>query len=178
MAWPRLRIEVVIIAFVVVLAAAFGARYLWVRLEITRPMVESFQAIAGVTHVQAIQVGQGKQLRITLGNVEDLAATYHQVLQVAAQYGYRPSQIQWVDKRDGRLEKVYYQMQYALWEGIATGKFTLMASRLEAQARQAKLERFRLYVDDSHVYLGLWDQGHYLYEIVPRVAASEAQGGR
>lgn len=74
------------------------------------------------------------------------------------------------DTRDKALSDAYYSMHFYIQEALATGRFSDMADRVAMRAREAGLERYRVYVGDDNVYVQLHLNGHYLYEILPRRA--------
>lgn len=173
MTWSKLRLDIVILTFIIVSALTFGGQYAYSRLWVDEPAMRAMEAIPGVKAVQLERDAQGKRLvRIQLLAVPDFPETYRLIVATADKYlGKGLAGIVIKDGRDEQLVKTYNRMNLAVEEGIATGRFTQMASSLEKTAQEAGLDHFEVWVDEGHVYLALQEADHWLYEAVSRQGA-------
>lgn len=178
MTWSKLRLDIVVLTFIIVSALAFGGQYAYLRFQVEGPTVRALEAVPGVKAARIERDAQGKSaVRIKLQAVPDFAATYKRIVATAEKHlGGSLAGIIIEDGRDEELVKTYSRMNFAVEEGIATGRFTKMAGSLQKAAREAGLDRFDVWVDEDRVYLSLENNHHWLYQAVSRRGSLESAG--
>lgn len=166
-----LRIGIIALVFVLASLLIFGGQQLRYRFDVFEPMQKAFTQVDGVEKVKFDRTGGHVDIVVTLGKVDNLEKTVSEI-ETLGKYYLKDSlgDISIVDSRDADLDEVYYEMHYAIEEGIATGHFRQMAKDLQDTAKKSGLERFRVYVGNDRVYVLMAKGGRYLYEVVPRKA--------
>ncbi len=161
-------------ALAVTVAVLVAGQLTWQKYAVARPLDAGLRDIAGVT---AASLEEGKNgdltINVTLGNnVDNLAKTYGAVGDTAKRIlGRRPASIVLADSRSPELERLYYDLNLPVQEGIFTGNFTAMADRIAARARAAGATA-KVSVDAASVYVQLTREGAALYAVVPRADAA------
>ncbi|HHV61838.1 MAG TPA: hypothetical protein GXX51_04255 [Firmicutes bacterium] len=175
MKYRGLNISVIVAAFAITLGAIMGMKYLAFKAQVEKPLNEFLRGSRVVKSYSVTESKEGFELDITLDEVDDLRATYLELRDGArAIMGDRLKTIVIKDTRTRELENVYYRVHFAIYEAIFTGSFQNMARLVDAEARIARLDRYRVRVDGDNVYLQLHKGRAYLYEIVPRGLAQPA----
>lgn len=113
--------------------------------------------------------GRQTQLMIELGPVGDLQETCKFIQKTTRQYlGDEGIEIVLADQRTDALKAVRYNLQFPLYEAIAQGNFTNLARLVDLEAQQAKLDQHQIFIDEHYLYIQLFQDSAYLYEVVSR----------
>ncbi len=176
MTWSKLRLDVVVLTFIVVSILAFGGQFAFYRFQVEQPTVKALKTIPGVKTARLERDAAGQRIvKVRLEAVPDFPRVYDLIVATAARrLGGGLAGIVIEDGRDDELVKTYNRMNLAVEEGIATGRFTEMASALESVARKDGLGGFDVWVDEGHVYLSLKKGNHWLYQAVGRFGKTAA----
>ncbi len=168
------RIPVVLAVMSLTLGVLLLATHLYRRHAVVSPLARRCGEVPGVEEVTVRQDGGQAVIRLRLGAVDDLRATYVGA-EEAARAVLAPDRFRLVveDARTPELREAYRKVHYLVYEAAARGTFSLLAEaegHLEASGWQARLQ-----VDERFVYVEIYDvRGGYLYEVVP-LSASVAQ---
>ncbi|NPV52902.1 MAG: hypothetical protein HPY71_05190 [Firmicutes bacterium] len=166
-----LNVSVIVGAFVITLGIIVGMRYLAFRTQVEKPLRDFLRNSRVVRSYSITETKAGSVLEVTLADVDDLRETYLDLRDGARSIlGHRLKAVVVKDAWTKELGEVYYRAHFAIYEAISTGNFRDMAVSIGAEAKKARLDRYRVRVDGDNVYLQLHKGPHYLYEIVPRVA--------
>lgn len=167
-----LKLPVMIVAF----AAVFGLAVLGDALlhgrSVAAPLVAELEGAPGVAAVHLAGRGDAAEVTVTLAADADLASLYPAIVAAVDRHlGSAP--IRLVDARNELLQALSGTLRFIIEEGIATGQFTAMASRVAEQVAQADGVTCRLQIDSDNVYLHLRVDDAYLYEVIPRRPAAD-----
>lgn len=169
------KLLIIALSSVIAFGALYGANLWLVNRTVTKPLDRALRQVPGVTDVRVVEDSGKLLVDIKLGVVQDLKATYSQLSRQARDLsGRKKYEIVIEDKRDARLEEAYYQIHFDLQQAIATGCFSQMAEAIGRKAISLGLDRYRVFVDASNIYVQLHSGASYLYEIVPRPADEAA----
>lgn len=177
-----LRFEVILAAFVVVAAGVFGVQWLVNRWQVEQPVLGTAARVEGVRRAELRDDGGRVDLVVTLGPTRDFHATYQRLGEVLTRgYGRNGGRVVVRDARTPRLSRALYELNFALQEGLATGRYTEMRQVVEAQARALQLPPPHLWVEEGRIYVALQDGKAILYTVVARGSAAPgekpAEGG-
>ncbi|MBX6351027.1 MAG: hypothetical protein IRZ11_05905 [Clostridia bacterium] len=173
-----LRLPVVLVVAAAVLAVLLGGESLYTTARIDRPLRAAVMQVPGVTAVAVDASRPTVEVQVSLGRVPNLMETYQDIARAAERtLGSRPFAIELRDRRTPALTAAYYDLDAALEEGIATGRFTEMDARVAETAQELGLAGAKVYVDAERVYLSLEAGDGYLYAVLPR-APGGGTGGR
>ena len=159
-----------VLAVILTLAVLMGGQAAWNKYFVAQPLDKVFTGIDGV---QKSSWEEGKkddavQIYITLANAANFAKTYGAIAEGAkGVLGAKPFRIRLTDSRTPELEQFYYKAHYHLQEAIQTGRFSDMADRVQALAREAGVTA-RIYVESKAVYVQLEKDGAQMYVVVTR----------
>jgi hypothetical protein len=174
-----LKLEAVLAAFLAVALTVFGGQWLSDRYQVERPLLQSARQVDGVRQAQVKEDGGRINLVVSLGPARDFKTTYQRLAELLDEaYGHRAGRVVVQDNRTAALTGALYELNFALQEGLATGRFRAMRAAVEKQARTLGLSRPYLWVEDGRIYLGLRDGPAVLYAVVERRPAPEASPER
>ncbi|WP_242822469.1 hypothetical protein [Thermaerobacter marianensis] len=132
------------------------------------PLERDLAAVPGVAAVQVERDAGRWHVRVQLGAVDLLPATYRELRDRAdRRLGPDRYELELVDRRTPELEEAFYQVSYFVEEGRTRGDYAEAARQVEAAGRRLGLDRARLYVDAEFVYLELVRGDGVLYAVMP-----------
>ena len=171
-------IPLIILAFLLGLGSMLGVQYLYQNQQVDRPLQEIYEQDQRVIRSSLQREPDGTLLiELKMSNVEDFFQVYRELNEKTRNIlGSDQFRIQVQDERDEFLNQAYYQMHFSLQEGIATGKFTLMAEQIDQFARQYQLDQATVRVENDGLYVHLTKGQHYLYQIIPRPEVRHGEG--
>jgi hypothetical protein len=177
-----LNLRVIVLTCLVTLGVALSAHYLIYHYKVTDPLLEQIAQLTGVNDVSLETIGNRRYIVLDLSVDANLPDIYSAASKHGAQtFGKRFAGVIIHDNRSSVLNESYYQMQFHIQQGIATGLFTQMVDGVDQLAAQAQLESYRVYVDADYIYLHLVKDGCALFELIPRspktAAAASFVGG-
>ncbi len=109
------------------------------------------------------------RLIIELGPVANLQETCKFIQKTSSQYlGDEGIEIVLADHRTPELKAVEYNLQFPVYEALAQGNFTNLARLVRQEAEQAKLNQHQIFIDEHYLYIQLFQESAYLYEVIPR----------
>lgn len=159
----------VILAFLVTFGVLTGGRIAAYHVQVERPLEAFLRQRPDVVNWSLVRgASSTPEVHVRLREVGDIQAAYLGLREGLVQATGRSPVIVIEDARTQELVGAYRRMRLAVEEAVARGTFQEMARSIDSEARQARLDRWGVYVDSSHVYLQLHKGGRYLYEVIPR----------
>lgn len=179
-----LRVELIIAAFTLVAVVVFGVQWAVDRYSVQRPLLAAAARVEGVRQAVLSEENGRINLVVTLGPGADFREAYERLSSLLDKaFGKAGGRIVVKDSRTPRLAKALYEMNFALQEGLATGRYGAMRAAVESTAQRLQLSEPYLWVDDGRVYLGLREGRAALFALVERsaphseTAPAEGAGG-
>ncbi|MFZ5897738.1 MAG: hypothetical protein ACOYU7_00880 [Bacillota bacterium] len=169
MQWFGLKINIVILTFILGLAVLLGGNFLYDKYGSNQSLR---QDLSENEYVESFKLeDQGAFVLVTVRmKPSDNFMKVYQALERDIEIGLngRPHQLVIEDTRDRTLSDVLYKSQYSIHQAIAQGSFPEMARVIEENARGADAVA-RVFVDNKYVYVQLEGRnGSYLLEVIPR----------
>lgn len=162
----------VLLVLLVTLALLFGGQYLYRHYTYDQPLVEQLTAIEGVSDYQVVSENGVRRVMVEMRQVNNLQDTYLEVADTVERiYGNAP-EIVVKDNANEKLEAVWYQSQFAIYQGISSGEFVEMNRQLKAVTSAQTEVELKVFVDADHVYFQTTDGQRALYRVIDR-----GQGG-
>ncbi|HCJ09552.1 MAG TPA: hypothetical protein DGR79_08380 [Clostridiales bacterium] len=172
MNFKGVRYPVVAVTLVVTLVFLFGARWVYQRQALDRPLEAAVLAVPGVEEVTVGQRQDVLLVRVRAGEVphlEEFVADLWRAVE-AVQEG-AAVELEISDSRSERLQNIFYELHFHVQEAVATGRFSELPARLEEVSAGTGLTRGRVFVGPEYVYVQLHQGQACLYEIIPRRAS-------
>jgi hypothetical protein len=161
----------VIVAGGVTLAVLVAGSYAWSRFSLEKPLDQTLRALPGVLQVDMRQQNGVNIIGVTVSEVPDLSKTYGDIERaVSSRMAPGTYRVELSDARDAYLEDLYHTIHFDIAEAMATGGFGQAAARFEETAREAGLDRWKMWVTNDRIYVQLHRQDAYLYQIIERPA--------
>lgn len=173
-----LRISFIIIAIFVSLALLLGGQFLYQKYYVEQPLFKILHETKAVKNLKYDQNQPQAVLQVEFGDVGNLKESYTRVEEKAEQVLGHPVPIKVVDHRSQDLSQVFDNSQFAVYEAIMNGNFTVMAKTVAEQAGLAHLDRYAVYVDRNNVYIQLHKGNYYLYEVISRDSEARQNGNQ
>ncbi|MBM7867183.1 hypothetical protein GTO89_11860 [Heliobacterium gestii] len=153
----------------VALALLWGAEAAYSRFGVEQPLQEAIAAVAPGAFVQSQSEKTGKMIvEVSPVLVSDLGDTYRQVNKVVRLRLGPEAQAQLTDNPDDMCHKLWEQVQFPLFQGIATGNYMEMKKQIDTISAGAAPAKIDTSLDEDYVYLRVVNGDHFLYRIVPR----------
>lgn len=170
MNFHKLRIHIVLLAFLLAVVIGLGANYLYEQTQVFRPLNAQLQEVAGVEAVDVEQtfLGSGKRALVELVVDPDapLSVTFSGVRQILAETRGNFA-LHLLDSADSSLIRLFQRVKIAAEEAIATGEFTALENRVQSLAEDAGIN-WELAMDREFIYLSLMSDTHHLQRIISR----------
>lgn len=169
-----MRLPAVVVIFLLTFSGLVFSQGLIYRYSTERPLQMAFEEIQGVLNVESVKLNGFTYIKIELGDIENLKETYHR-LQVAGEkhLGKNFGGLIVEDGRSDFLEELYYSVHFDIQEAMSTGNFSNMADSIAMKAKDAGVDRYRVYVENEHIFLQLHKGSSYLYQVIPRGFATQ-----
>lgn len=172
----QLNIPAVIITFFVTLALMMGGKYLYEGYYLKKSLENKISKIIEVKEIRVDKTEQPPSVYLRTAPIGDLQSVYKKIDKVVRQELGPEYHIVFIDRRTPKLTEVYEKSQFAIQEAIATGCFRQMYSSVQSIA-QANDVACRLSIDSSNIYLQIYDENGYLYEVIQRPSKCAADEG-
>ena len=168
--WP-----VLVATLAVTLAVLFGAGFV-VKSQTVEEPLRSVYANSPVVESSTVErLGDTYVIKVAFKDVPDFAPAYMKLhADTEKLLKETPFEIEVADRRTPELEQAFRRVNLFVQEALATGQFSTMADRVEAEAAKAGLTA-RLDVDNDRVFVQMHGQNAYLYSVAERGQSLEKQ---
>ncbi|BBB92622.1 MAG TPA: hypothetical protein PKA28_03660 [Methylomusa anaerophila] len=169
-----------VVTVIVTLALLLGGQFVWNRYAVAKPLDKMFNGIQGVEQVTVdfndqIKSNEQVSIQVKLGDIDNLQKVYTEVIKnLEKKGGTQKYDLVIQDDRSPELEDFYYSVHYYIQEAIVTGKFAVMAERIQSQSNSAGVNT-QVYVDTDNIYLQMKKNGRAMYVITPRSHSKEVR---
>lgn len=154
-------------AFFLSLFLLFSAQQLFNKFVAFNPLIKTFSEKEYVKEVNIKKEAGKINLEICLKDVDNLAGVYYDIQDTASDIlKGRPFTVKIINKPSELLENIYTQkVQFVIFEGIKTGKFTEMRAKLDQLEAEYKID-IGVFLDNENLYLKIKSDHDVLYKII------------
>lgn len=181
MEFKGLRINIILLAIIVVILVFFTVNHLLKIYNIERPLQDRLKSFTEIEDFLLINSNGKIDLQITFRPDIDFYHLYREINQIAAEHlGSKKGKIIVENTDSKQLDQVYYQLQYALFEGMATSQFVTMEKNISRIVKANQLADYKLWIDHQALFLQLDDGKSSLYQRIPYhkpLTLNQAGGG-
>ncbi|UZQ83135.1 hypothetical protein OEI98_000140 [Thermoanaerobacter sp. RKWS2] len=160
--------QIVLITFVVVFGFLFASFQLYQNKILPDKISKDVSTVRFVKMVTISTDTNGYTIKVRLGEVENLMETYKEIENKVNKYPVKIN-ILLIDNPNEKLNNVYYNSQFSIYEGIQKGDYMKMYDTIKEISSKNNVISY-VYIDKQNIYLDLRDGSHYLYKIIPREA--------
>lgn len=172
-----ININIVLLVILIVVISFFAGKHLFNVYGVKQPLSTELKAIDGVDTVELIENNNRTDIKVSLKPKVDLYKIYQEIAETSAdELGEKKGEILVRENNSSSLNKVYYQIHYAIYEGISTNKFTNMKDNIEKNLNDSDI-KYKLWVNNNKVLLRLDGKEKSLYRIVSRNNKGGAENG-
>lgn len=162
------RIMISIAALLFSLGVFLGLYNLYIKLGIEKPLGAELSALHGVKNIEINKAKEGYRIRVQLDKVDNIQVYYADINRaLKGRLDGEAYQLEISDQRSRELQELYNSLQPALYEALADNRFIWLSEQLADKAT-AKGVSHAMYIDQGQLYLQIWDEQHYLYEVLER----------
>lgn len=158
--------QIVLITFVVVFGFLFAGFQLYQNKILPDKISKDVSTVKFVKMVTISTDTNGYIMKVRLGEVENLMETYKEIENKVNKYPVKIN-ILLIDNSNEKLNNVYYNSQFSIYEGIQKGDYMKMYDTIREISSKNSVRSY-VYIDKQNIYLDLRDRSHYLYKIIPR----------
>lgn len=165
----ELRWTTVILGILLGFGTLVFGNWLYQQYLVKAPMAEALSGRPEIRDWSLQKNSRQTRLIIELGPVADLQDTCKFIQKTTRQFlGEENLEIVIADHRTPQLQAAKYNLQFPLYEAIAQGNFTSLAHLVNLEAERAELNQYQIFIDEHYLYMQLFQESAYLYEVVPR----------
>jgi hypothetical protein len=166
----EVRFSSIIVGMLLSFGVLVGVNWLYQQYLVKAPLGEALSQRTEIIAWSLKEDSNKTVLMLELGPVSNLKESCRAILDITTQYlGDKGIEILIVDHRSPELEEVRYDLQFSLYEAIAQGNFIQMSEKILVLVEPAKLDKYQVFVDENYLYIQLFKNTNYLYEVIPRV---------
>ncbi len=184
MEFKGLKINIIFLVIIIVIIVFFIGQYLFKLYNIDKPVIEEIRAISGVKDVRLIDNNEKIDVLVTFEKGIDFFTVYKEIDEIlTTKINKQKGNLLIKNEDTGDLDKVYYDMHYAIYEGMSTNRFVEMEKKVKEIAVNHNINNYKLWIDSNAVFLQLESDGHTLYHRLPynttisvRTGGSESDG--
>lgn len=180
MQWQGLKFPVIILAFVLGLALAFGGQWAYKQYNINQPLNKVLAENKLVAEFKVEEDSTYPIIKVKLSkDANNLMEAYQELSQLTDDVmGNTQYELQLMNESDSSLDKAYYESHHVIYQAQVTGNFPDVLKVVQENSKKQGAEG-RVFVDQSNIYVQISKpDGHFLNKIIPRTTNSIAgQGG-
>ena len=164
-----LKVHIVIIVMLIALVCFWGAQRIFNGVNFEQPLKKELDGNQQIADYRIIdEESDVYTIVITLNATNNLKQTYNAINDpVQLIMGEHPFQLEFTDYRNDKLNDIYDQGQFMIYEALVNGNFRDMSNVLEENAQANEVES-KVFIDQDNIYWQMKDEAHYLYTVIPR----------
>ncbi|MDD2509700.1 MAG: hypothetical protein PHG94_00990 [Syntrophomonas sp.] len=173
------RVFISIAALILSLGVFLGAYNLYVKWGIEKPLKAELLVQEGVKKVEVNKGEKGYEIKVELKKVDNIQQSYVDISRVLnSRLNDGDYELKIGDQRNQDLQAFFNTLQPAIYEALADKCF-IWLNELLAEKVAAQGMKHAMYIDKERLYLQIWDEQKYLYEVIERTSSSSpAETGR
>jgi len=171
----EIKIFYVIITIIAVLGVLLASYSLHNKYLVEKPLTEKLLAIEGVEKVDINKIDKESYICIQISQVDNIQKSYGKIESMVEDSINSNYRIEIKDKRNQKLDRLYDDLQPAIYQGLAQKEFLWLNEQIREQSSKKDIDS-RLLVDDKRLYLQLKDGDSYLYRIIEQGAVEKETG--
>lgn len=162
----QIRLTTVVCALILTLCVLFGGYYLYDKYFIRDGLREQISQLVTAQEINIDKQDNSSIVSIRSSEIENFQDVYQKIAKLVYQKLGPQAEVVFLDERTEKLSQLYEECSFIIHEGIATGKYQDMRTKVMNLADQKGVQ-CHLTMDSSNIYLVLKDEKGYLYEVIP-----------
>lgn len=163
----NIRLTTVVIAMIITLGLLLGSQNLYERYIVNEELTQEIEKVVNLEEIKIAKKEKPPTVYLRTSQIKDLQADYQKLEKIVHQQLGPEYQIILLDQRTPKLQALYEECQFPIYEAISMGNFQRMYQTLRKKAEGAHVN-YRISVDLYNIYVQFQDRKGYLYEIIPR----------
>ncbi|AIS51326.1 hypothetical protein TKV_c01210 [Thermoanaerobacter kivui] len=161
-----IRWQIVLITFAVVFGFLFASFQLYQNKLLPDKISKDVSTVKFVKMVTISTDTNGYIMKVKLDKVKDLMQTYKDIEDKVKKYPVKIN-ILLIDNPNDKLNNIYYNCQFAIYEGIQNGDYIKMYETIKDIANKNGATSY-VYIDKQNIYVDLREGSNYFYKVIPR----------
>ncbi|QGG46921.1 hypothetical protein [Heliorestis convoluta] len=151
----------------VTLALLWGSHHLYERYVLEKPFHERVTTILPDAVVEHRKEGATTFVKVESKEIDDLSEIHQEIYKISREYLGEGVKIVFVDNPDQELQQLWKEIQFPLYQGLATGNYQDMHHEIKAMIEPTGFS-YVVTLDAKHLYLQVENEESYLYRIIAR----------
>lgn len=181
MEFKGFKLNIILVVVLLVLGLFFSGQYINKIYNIDGPIKNEILALEGVKDISIVDNNERKDLLIEFEPGVDFYNLYQNItIMINDRLGEKGGNILIAksNQSNTNLDEVYYELHFAIYQGITTGKFVEMEENIESVADKSNLDNYKVWVDNQTVFIQLDKNADSIYKIIPYKNSSiNSEGG-
>ena len=156
------RILLISLVGLLIFGLLLGGKVIYQKKWTDVTILSQSQQIPGVVSAKTVQKDGQQEMVVVTKHMTNLRQASLALEKLAGK-----SPIQYLDRNNDSINKLFGQMQFAIQEGISRGNFTEMAQNVRAQAEKAGVQ-LELEIDNDAIYVIMNQGDAQLIEVIER----------
>ncbi|HBV87981.1 hypothetical protein [Desulfosporosinus sp.] len=156
------RILLISLVGFLIFGGLIGGKVVYQKTWVDVSILSKSQQIPGVVSAKVVNNNSLQEMIVVTDNLTNLRQASQTLKELSDN-----APIRFQDRRNGSLEKLFGQIQFALQEGIVLGNFTEMAQNVRLQAEKEGVQ-LELEMDNDAIYVILNQGQAQLIEVIER----------
>jgi len=156
------RILLISLVSLLIFGLLLGGKVVYQKKWVDVTTLSQSQQIPGVISAKTVQINGQNEMVVVTNHMTNLRQASLDLEKLAGK-----SPIQYLDRKNDALNKLFGQIQFAIQEGIARGNFTEMAQNVRAQAEKSGVQ-LELEMDNDAIYVIMNQGDAQLIEVIER----------
>jgi len=165
MNWQKLQWKPLVAGFAATLVILLLGHYLWQRTAVERPLIQVLEQDEAVEKAEYLSDGKTSSVRVQVTQVARLGDAARRINEIVAKM-QPTSKIEYIDKSNDYLLKLYDELHFAIYEASVTGNFTDLQKEFKSALELSEATAYHLEVDKNNIYVQLHQNDAYLYRVI------------
>lgn len=167
----KLKWQVVIVTVALMLAVLLGGFNLYQNRILPEKIAKDIKSSQYVKSADVSIGNSGYIANIKLSKIDNLMTAYTSIEKIINKYPVK-IEMRIIDNPNDKLNNIYYEDQFAIYQAIQNGDYIEMSKIVDKNSND-KGVKTNIYIDESNIYLSIYDGQNYLYKIIPRSTKGE-----
>ncbi|MGF7430455.1 hypothetical protein PQ689_00580 [Thermoanaerobacterium thermosaccharolyticum] len=169
--FSKLKWQIVIVTVTLALGILLGGFNLYQNHILPEKIANDIKSSEYVKSADVSIGNSGYIANIKLSKIDNLMTAYTSIEKIINKYPVK-IEMKIIDNPNDKLNNIYYEDQFAIYQAIQNGDYIEMSKIVDKNGSD-KGAKTNIYIDESNIYLSIYDGQNYLYKIIPRNTKGE-----
>ncbi|MFW6287170.1 MAG: hypothetical protein ACOC2J_00280 [bacterium] len=180
MEFKGFKLKIILVVVILVLGLFFSGQYLNEVYNVDKPIKDDILALEGIRDVSIIDNNDKVDLHIEFKPGIDFYTLYQTITNIMDdRLGERSGNVVIAknNQSNSNLDDIYYELHFAIYQGINTGRFVEMEENIKVIVDKSDLDNYKIWVDNQSVFIQLDRNDESIYKRISYNSQLNIEGG-